>query len=213
MLTRLLLAPLIGAILAYASAQAAVLSVLPSSQTVNSGDTLSVDLRMSDLGDGTSPSIGVFDIDLLFDPLLLSFGSATYGTGLDVLGLGSLQIATLGVGSVNLFELSFDTIDDLNTLQPAAFTLATLTFTALADGTSVLTLFVNALGDAEGSSLPATLQNGSVTVGSPPPTPVPEPESYALLLAGLFILGSVVRSRFKANGFYCQNAEQPAVFS
>lgn len=194
MLTRSFFALLLGLVFVCAPAQAGLLSLAPSPQTVNAGATLSVDLQISGLGDATSPSVGVFDIDVFFDTLLLSFDDAIYGTGLDVLGLGSLQITTPGAGAVNLFELSFDTPDELNTLQPAAFTLATLHFTALTAGTSALDLAVNAIGDADGADLPVTVQNGSVIIDAPPSTAVPEPQSLALLLAGLTLLG-VVRRR------------------
>ena len=194
MLTRSFFALLLGLAFVCAPAHAGLLSLAPSPQTVNAGATLSVDLQISGLGDGTSPSIGVFDIDVFFDALLLSFDDATYGAGLDVLGLGSLQITTPGGGAVNLFELSFDTAAELNALQPAAFTLATLHFTALTAGTSALDLAVNAMGDADGADLPITVQNGSVIIDAPPSTAVPEPQSLALLLAGLTLLG-VIRRR------------------
>ncbi len=193
MFTTRLSAFFMGAFLVCASAQAQLLTFAPSSQSLNSGDAFSVDLRISGLGDGTSLSVGVFDIDVFFDALLLSFDDATYGAGLDVLGLGSLQITTPGGGAVNLFELSFDTAAELNALQPAAFTLATLHFTALTAGTSALDLAVNAMGDADGADLPVSVQNGSVII-APPSTIVPEPQSLALLLAGLTLLG-VVRRR------------------
>lgn len=135
--------------LACVGVQAQTLTVTPSAQTVDVGDAVSVDLRISGLGDGAAPSVGVFDIDFTFDPSLLSFSTVSYGTGLDVLGLGSLQATTPGAGTVNLFELSFDTADDLNAFQSDSFTLATLTFNTLAFGASQLTLSLNAVGDAD----------------------------------------------------------------
>ena len=166
------------------------LSLVPSTQNVSVGNSFSVDLRIDGLGDGVAPSVGTYDLNVSFDSMLVSFDTATYGTGLDVWGLGSLQATTPGSGSVNLFELSFDTPEDLNLYQPAGFKLATLTFQALSGGTSPLSLSLNAFGDADGVSLPATLQNSSVTV-----TAVPEPETYVMMLAGLAVLSAVARRR------------------
>ena len=133
------------------NADAAIISTIPSSQNVSLGNLFSINLVISGLSSGTAPSVGTFDLDLFFDPLLLSFVSGTFGNQLDILGLGSLQTISPGFGTVNFFELSLDTIDDLNNLQADSFILATLTFDTLVVGTSSLTLNVNALGDAEGA--------------------------------------------------------------
>lgn len=183
---------LVGMLAASALHGASIL-VTPATQNTTSGAQFVVDLQISGLGNGTAPSVGTFDLDLGFDPLLLSFVDATYGTGLDVLGLGSLQFTTPGTGTVNLFELSFDSASDLNTLQPASFMLATLTFEALADGTSPLTINLNALGDADGASLAATLTNGSVTIGAPS-SAIPEPSTFTL---AALALGGLAVQRFR----------------
>lgn len=160
-------------------------TLTPSTQTVNVGDVVTVDLQISGLGIGSAPSLGVFDIDFGFDPALLSLSSVLYGIGLDVMGLGSLQATTPGVGSVNLFELSFDSADDLNALQSDSFTLATLNFNAIALGSGFFSLSFNAVGDAYGDALAVTSLGGSVTVAAA----VPEPETWALVLAALVMLG------------------------
>jgi hypothetical protein len=113
------------------------IDVLPTSQSANNGNPLSVTLEIFGLSAGTAPSVGTFDFDLGFDPTLLSFMNATYGTGVDIFGLGDLQFTTPGTGTVNLFEVSLDSASDINSFQPASFVLATLSFMALADGTSI----------------------------------------------------------------------------
>ena len=178
---------------------AASITLTPSSQSVDLGSQAVVTLDISGLGSGAAPSVGAYDIDLSFDSSILAlssvvFGDPVLGDQLDVLGLGSILGATPGAGTVNVFEISLDFVDDLNQLQADSFTLATFTFDTLAAGSSALGLTLNALGDADGLSLDATLTGGSVdVVGSePPPVTVSEPSAwatYVLLMAGLAGLG------------------------
>ncbi|WP_018413268.1 cohesin domain-containing protein [Methyloversatilis thermotolerans] len=172
---------LLSASLLSGFAHAQSLSVLPSATVVGVGDTFTVDLVVSGL-DG-SLAIGTYDLDLGFDPSVVRLFGVSFGNGLDVLELGSLfTVSSSGFGSLNLYELSFDTPDDLALLQPDSFTLVTLSFKALAQGVSGLSLGVNALGDAFGDALLPAVLPSSVTV-------VPEPHAYALLLAGLGLVG------------------------
>ncbi len=160
------------------------ITVLPSSQGIGIGNQASVSLNIAGLGNGIAPSVGTYDIDVAFDPAILSFNSAAFGTQLDILGLGDLQFVTPGLGTVNLFELSLDSASDLNSLQAASFILATLTFDTIGTGTSPIALNLNALGDADGNSLAADLVNGSLTVNQQGgPSPVPEPSSVVLVLS------------------------------
>lgn len=175
-------------------AQAAVLSVVPSASTIAPGGAVAVDIVISDLGDGVAPSLGTFDLNLDFDPATLGFVSATFGNQLDILGLGSLQGVDDSVaGTVNVFELSFDSASDLNDLQAASFTLVTLTFTALAGGLSDLLITILSLGDADGAALDAGIVNASVTVNDS--AVIPLPGALPLLLSGLAALGFFSRRR------------------
>jgi len=166
-------------------AQAIVVSVNPSAQTVSLGSSVSVDINIDGLGDGAAPSLGTYDIDLGFDATLLSFANIQFGTQLDVLGLGSIQSFSPSAGAVNLFELSLDLASDLDALQAKAFTLATLTFDTLAVGQSLLSINLNALGDAVGDPLEAVTADGSIGIAT-----IPEPSSALLMMIGFAALGA-----------------------
>jgi Cohesin domain len=168
---------------------AVVLSI--GSETVNANGIATVGLDISGLTKGTT-ALSTYDISVNFNSSVVNFASVSYGDPvlgdqLDLEGFGTFTTTTPGNGTTELFELSLDSQSALTTLQPTSFTLATLTFNALATGTTPLTLFVNALGDqnAPPLSISATLQNGAITVGA---TPVPLPAAFWLFLssAGAF---------------------------
>ena len=145
-----------------------VLSIVPASQTVAPGSQVSLDVYVSGLGGGSA--LGVYDINIGFDSTVLSYSSISFGNQINISGTGDVQIVTPGVGTVEVFELSLDSVTNLNSLQTPAFRLATLKFSMSASGgSSPITLSVNALGDASGNSITARIQNGSVTAGAATP--------------------------------------------
>jgi PEP-CTERM motif len=168
-------------------AGAITLQIDPSNQDVTTGSTVNAELVVSGLGSAAAPSLSTFDLDVTFDDSILSFldftfGDPILGDQLDLSSLGSITAVSPGVGTVNLFELSFDTSTDLDTLQAGSFTLGTLRFGALSTGVSAIGIAVNALGDANGDPLTAEIVGGRVAVSA---AQVPEPASVLLLLAGV----------------------------
>ncbi len=176
--------------------QAITVSFDPTAQTVATGSFVSVKLGISGLGNGVAPSLGTFDLNIDYNPSLLSFTSVSFGDPvlgdqLDLFSLGSLTSwDNTTPGTLNVFELSFDSPTDIDTLQAANFTLATLTFSALSGGISPLSISINALGDANGDPLAAITTSGSVTV-----TAVPVPAAVWLLGSGLLGLIGVARRK------------------
>lgn len=177
------------------AADAFTLSVVPQASTVSLGGTVLVDIVASDLVSGAAPSLGAYDLNLSFDPSVLSFGSINFGTGLSVTGMPSIvQDFALGSGAVNPFEVSLEETADLNALQAGAFTLFTITFNAMQAGTSLLSLSLNSLSTAEGTALTADALNGaSISVAGA--SAVPVPAGVWLLLSGVAGVGSLLRRR------------------
>jgi hypothetical protein len=191
---------LLTILLPLSNSQAITIGLSPVNTSSNVGSSVNVSLFISGLGAGSAPSIGEYDIDVNFDPLILAFSSVSFGDPilgdqLDIFGLGSFTQATLGVGSINLFQLSFDTEQDLNDFQSPEFTLATLTFDLLGEGTSALGLSLWSLASASGEGLVANLVNGSVNSTAP----VPEPTSMLLFGTGLtcFALCKKIKKHLK----------------
>jgi hypothetical protein len=176
------------------AANAITISFTPSPQSVVFGTMIDVDLEVSELGSGVTPSLSTFDLDISYDPGLLSFNNVSFGDSslgdqLDVLGLRSVTSYDGSVsGLVNLLELSLDTASDLDAFQADSFSLATLSFNAVGIGTSPLDIVINSLGDAEGNPLTATITPGTVSV-------IPLPPALPLLGSGLAVLILMRRER------------------
>ncbi len=179
-------------------AWAITISIAPNSQTVNQGDSVTTELVISDLAPGGSPSLAEFDLNLTFNPGVLSIDTTDSNgdfvidsvvldpTGqLDIFGLNTNIISAdlISSNTLNLYDLSFDLPADLDTNQLGSFVLASITFQADTIGTSPLDISINSLGDALGNPLTASIQNGSVTV-----TAVPVVPALWLFLSGLGVI-------------------------
>ena len=199
----LFLAVVLGLVVFFSlSAFAATIGFEPVSQTVPVGEPVSVDLVISGLGDGTSPSLAGFDLFIEYDPTILalsdvSFGDPTLGDQLDVSGWGSLYDYSSYSSDVEyLFGLSYNLPWDLNDLQKPSFVLATLTFDTLSVGTSSLEIvdpdppfFASRLADENGNCLSFDSQSGNISA-------VPVPTTLILLGSGLSGVWILRRKKF-----------------
>lgn len=120
-------------------AGAVSLSFSPTSGSVEIGDTISLDIIVGDLGNAGPVSLGAFDLNILYDDSKLNFESVNYGSllgDIDPFAFETDIFTNLSAGSLGLSELSFLLDTELDTLQSASFTLATLEFSGLVTGGS-----------------------------------------------------------------------------
>lgn len=182
-------------------AQAALIGLQPSSLFATTGDSISLNLVVSGLGNFAPDSLGAFDISIGYDPGALSFTSYSLGNYLGNINLLEAIDGSLGnVGNaVNVAEVSLLSATGLDTLQPGAFTLATLNFNVTNLAAGALTQFSLlpglVLGDGFGSALSATSSGPASVTGS---AAIPVPGTLFLLMASLF--GWLV---LKRRHFFC----------
>ncbi|MDI9246011.1 PEP-CTERM sorting domain-containing protein [Marinobacter sp. CHS3-4] len=180
----------VGAILLSASAAVVnampMVSVDPETSFGSVGDTLFVDLLWD--GDG-SQYIGDWDIDLTYDPTVVSYSGSEFHFGVDSFGCFICGDDSVP-GLIDLYEVSFDFPADLIANQDSlgkTFKLATLKFTGIADGISPL-LFsgLQTFGDENGDPFTPVLANGRICIGNVDcPVDVPEPTTLSIFLIGL----------------------------
>lgn len=193
-----------------AKSEGAIISVLPSTQTIAPGGTASVDIVLSGLAAGET--VGSFSLLLSFNNTILGAPESFVNNPDNKMGALPLDISPgFSGGVLSLYYLADGVISEpaLKALEGTGFRLATVSFTGLAEGLSPLTLGISPLtgvflSDYLGTGVvPATAVSGSVCVDDPA-TPgdrcgaaaVPEPATLALLGAGISAL--VVQRRRRA---------------
>jgi hypothetical protein len=155
--------------------------VVTTSQPVPVGGSVDVEVQIAGLVAGALPSLRAYDLTISFDETVLDFASIVFTSVLGTPGVLSLTSGpTEGTGTVQFSQVSL-----LSNLipQPDAFTLATLSFDALAEGDGDLDftgLGSASLSDQSGGSLSVSPFLGSVTGAS---VIVPEPTLLGLVAA------------------------------
>lgn len=151
-------------VMSFGQLQAATLKFTADQTVLNIGQSTNIDIVISELGDMTSPSLSVYDITVGFDDAILSAGSIVFGNQLALVGGSYTETDDSTAGTINILELSFDTPATLDNMQADSFVLATISYTALAIGTTSLTFDSALLGDSLGDEILASLQDTSINV-------------------------------------------------
>lgn len=159
------------------------LSLEPSTANVVIGQNFTVDLKISGLGNHTAPSLAAFFAEIVFEENLINFESVTYGNllGSPTDPFETDIVTTVDPNVVSLDEISFLSTSELDALQPADFTLATLLFKAVGAGSSNISFADIDFSDAEGNSFVPNLETTSVAV-------IPLPGTLLLFLLAFFSL-------------------------
>lgn len=178
------------------AASAYTLSITPADQTTTVGSQIGVSITASDFLQ--AGGLGAYNFDLSFEAGVLGFDHVADG-----LGLGAafgLDYALAG-NVLSFTDTSFDDPATLLAGQSPSFTLFTIYFNALGEGTSFLSLSGVTLADAYGNSMNEYSQfDGSVTVQGGVTAPIPEPGTLPLIaLGGLACLWVQRRNRATRN--------------
>lgn len=160
---------------------AVIIEASPAAQVKVLGNQATVDIVAS------GGYVGDFDLDISWNPAIVSLFSISYGTQL---GLSIQNPFALGVGTVNASEISLEIAADLIALQPGqTATLLTLVYNTIAVGTSPVNIAYNAIGDEYGlAHNPVTLNPGSITVRQGGPAEIPEPATTLMVGLGVGVL-------------------------
>ena len=185
----------VGLLYASVSSATLLLWLAPSFQvTTGTGDDVSVMLMAGGLGDGVPLSLSAFDLDIHYDPAVLSFTSYTLFDDLgdiDLFDALDISFGPVAPGVFGLGEISFLSAATLDATQPGTFALAELFFHVDAMGPDEATIVSIhplddpfAFADAIGRVLDVEVTGDAVIATFE----IPEPATMALMCLALFSL-------------------------
>jgi hypothetical protein len=160
-----------------------VFTVHPPAGPVQPGTAFDLHIDASGASD-----LFAWQFSLVFDPAVLSFQGVAEGSFLAGAG-GTLFLP--GVAGGNALSLVANTLIGALPGASGAGRLATLSFVALAEGSSALHLADMLILDSTLQPSAVTGMDGAVLVAAP----VPEPGAAAMLLAGLAALAGLLAAR------------------
>jgi hypothetical protein len=187
-----------AALVIAAPARAVTISFVPTSTTVDVGDSVDIDVVISGLA-LDEEIVSAFDLDVDYDLSIVNATGVTFGPYLGLPPDEVFQDFFLSPGFIDFFAVSSLKDNELAILQPDdSFVLATLSFDALAPGTTALIFDpvkfpgVLVVGRAD-TPLDVTALPGEIIVRGPISTP--EPSTLWLGLVGLFAARELRRRR------------------
>ncbi len=181
-----------AALLAWGPANAAIsFNFTPSTSHINVGDTAVIEARINGLG---SEILSAFDLNFMYDPVVLNWNLITYNGG----ELGTvLGVATNGLpdGDLGFNDASLDDDATLAASQLNDFLLFSFTLEGMADGMTNFTLgsdpdFERNFVGLNFTSLDVQVGSACIAVGTGQCMTVPEPATFGL--AGLALLGTLL---------------------
>jgi hypothetical protein len=138
----------------------------PPTQTVAPGASPAIDIHIDNV-----TGLGSYEWQITYDPAVLSFVSVVDGPFLGSTGRSLFcPDPILDVGSVRFGCVSAGLTPDP---PSGSGVLSTVTFSAVADGTSALSFSLVSLSDALGNDIPTGTQGGEIVVSTATPTPTP----------------------------------------
>lgn len=151
----------------------ALLEFAPFQSAFAVGDEVKLELMISGLQDGASPSLGAFDLSLSFDSAILEYQSLEFGTLLGNPASGEVvgQVVPID-GQLDFLQVSFLLPSELIDRQPESFPLMTVTFRTRGAGITPLDLVESRalLADELGDPIDVVLRDASLEVAPTVPT-------------------------------------------
>ncbi|MEM5496484.1 PEP-CTERM sorting domain-containing protein [Paraglaciecola mesophila] len=173
------------------SANAALITMTPSSQTIELGDTASIDVSISDFA--TDQYLGVYDFEVAFNDSILSVSNIIFGTEL---GFSFQNDSSFGADLHVVLEASLEDAQYLIDNQASEFLLFTIEFTGTNYGSSSVALDYVLLGDQDGNEITdVDFNSARITVNNP--NAVPEPSALGILFAGFAFIAMRKRANYK----------------
>jgi adhesin HecA-like repeat protein len=158
-----------------------ILSIVPATQTVAAGSSVTLDVNISDVTD-----LFAFQFDLSFAPSVLSANSIAEGPFLPSGGTTFFLPGTIDNTNGTISATADSLIGAISGVSGSG-SLAEFTFTAIAAGTTSIDLSNVTLLDSSFDLIDASLQSGTVVVTANTGV-TPEPNSLALMFLGMICL-------------------------
>jgi hypothetical protein len=175
---------------------AAIIEISPRTGTVDLGDSVSVDIVVSDRTGTNEEAISGFDFDVAYDDTMITLTDASFGTQLgDPLFDSFTDTSYSESGLQDFYQFSYLSDADLIALQSEdSFILASMTFDAIGVGSTDL-MFVGDWLELLGLNytiLDPTYVSSSITIVDGSVNAIPELDPNAAGASLLLLIGGVM---------------------